>query len=177
MIKIIGGVIAFAILLLVVFASFQPKEFRIERSIVINSEPSVIFPYLNNPQKMNEWSPWLDLDPNAKVSYEGPEEGIGAKNSWEGNKDMGAGSALVVESIPNEFVKVQLDFLKPMKATHFTTYQLTPEGQATKFKWAMEGKNNFFSRILCIFLNMDKMVGPTFEKGLLNLKSRIENQN
>lgn len=176
MLKIIGGIFVLVILAVVILALFQPKEFRVERSVVINSEASAIFPYLNNPRKMNEWNPWVEKDPNAKATFEGPEEGVGAKNAWEGNREVGVGSAVIIESIPNELVKVQLNFLEPMRATHFTSYILTPEGAATKLTWAMEGKNNFFSRILCIFLNMDKMVGPTFEKGLLTLKSKVENK-
>jgi hypothetical protein len=38
----------------------------------------------------------------------------------------------------------------------------------------MSGKNNFIARAFCLFVNMDKMVGGEFEKGLENLKSVTE---
>ena len=42
--------------------------------------------------------------------------------------------------------------------------------------WSMSGKNNFLARAMCLFMNMDKMVGGDFEKGLANLKAIAEAQ-
>jgi hypothetical protein len=38
----------------------------------------------------------------------------------------------------------------------------------------MEGKNNFIAKAICLFMNMDKMVGGQFEKGLASMKSIVE---
>jgi hypothetical protein len=38
----------------------------------------------------------------------------------------------------------------------------------------MSGQKNFMSKAFCLFVNMDKMVGGEFEKGLANLKSVTE---
>jgi hypothetical protein len=38
----------------------------------------------------------------------------------------------------------------------------------------MSGKNNFIGRAFCMFMNMDKMVGSQFEKGLADMKSIVE---
>jgi hypothetical protein len=38
----------------------------------------------------------------------------------------------------------------------------------------MMGKNGFVERAICLFMNMDDMVGGDFEKGLANLKSIVE---
>jgi hypothetical protein len=38
----------------------------------------------------------------------------------------------------------------------------------------MTGKNNFMAKAICLFGNMDKMVGGQFEKGLVNMKSVVE---
>ena len=43
--------------------------------------------------------------------------------------------------------------------------------------WRVQGKNTFMERFMCIFVNMDKMVGGMFEKGLLNLKTLVEKSN
>ena len=37
-----------------------------------------------------------------------------------------------------------------------------------------EGQNNFMSKIMNVFMDMDKMVGPDFEAGLANLKAAAE---
>ena len=38
----------------------------------------------------------------------------------------------------------------------------------------MEGQCNFISKIMQVFVTMDKMVGPDFEAGLANLKAAAE---
>jgi hypothetical protein len=38
----------------------------------------------------------------------------------------------------------------------------------------MAGKNNLIAKAVCLFMNMDRMVGGQFEKGLVNMKSVVE---
>ena len=33
----------------------------------------------------------------------------------------------------------------------------------------MDGKNNFMSKLMSVFMDMDKMIGSDFEQGLANL--------
>jgi hypothetical protein len=40
--------------------------------------------------------------------------------------------------------------------------------------WAMHGPMPFISKIMCVFIDMDKMVGSDFEKGLADLKKVSE---
>ena len=40
--------------------------------------------------------------------------------------------------------------------------------------WSMLGKNNFMSKAFHLVMNMDKMVGGDFEKGLASLKGVVE---
>jgi hypothetical protein len=38
----------------------------------------------------------------------------------------------------------------------------------------MYGKNNFLSKLVCVFMDMEKMVGPDFESGLAGIKALAE---
>jgi hypothetical protein len=40
--------------------------------------------------------------------------------------------------------------------------------------WTMSGKNNFIGRAICMFMNMDKMIGPNFEEGMTGIKQIVE---
>ena len=40
----------------------------------------------------------------------------------------------------------------------------------------MYGKNNFMFKAVGLFMDCDKMVGPDFEKGLVNLKTVVAKQ-
>jgi hypothetical protein len=171
--KIVIGIIVLLAAFCVVVA-LQPSSYRVERSVVIAASPAEIFPYVNDLKKCDEWSPWRKLDPNAKGSYEGPAAGVGAKSSWSGNNQIGEGSQTIVESVPGQRVRTQLDFRKPMEAVALAEFTLEPRGNDTRITWSMWGENNFVGKAMCFFMDQDKMIGTPFEEGLAELKSTIE---
>jgi uncharacterized protein YndB with AHSA1/START domain len=167
--------IALALLLIVlVFAGYvamQPSVSTISRSATIAAPPSAVFSHINDLHKWQEWSPWAKLDPNAKATYEGPPSGVGAVFGWAGNREVGEGKMTIVESKPDENVKMKLDFAKPFASTSTVEFLLKPEGAGTNVTWSMTGKRHFLARAMCILFNADRTVGGMFEKGLANLGS------
>jgi len=153
--------------------AFQPSEFAIERETVIAAPPEVVFAHVESPKALDVWSPWMKMDPKIAVTYAGPESGVGASESWQG-PEMGAGSLTITGVKPNEEVELKLDFVKPMKATNRALFTLTPVGEGTRVAWRMEGANNFVAKAASLVMNMDEMVGGTFEKGLADLKTLAE---
>lgn len=164
--------IGLLIAVVIVFAMRRPDTFKVERSGVISASADKIFPHINNLQKWNVWSPWARMDPNAHMTTEGPAEGIGAIHKWDGKK-TGKGTMTIIESRPNEFVKMRLDFYKPMKAINYVEFKLEPQGDKTLVIWSMNGDCNLFSKIFTMFRSMDKMVGCQFEDGLKNLQEVV----
>lgn len=167
-------VIVALIAVVCVIAAFQPSTFRIERSITVAAAPAALFPRLNDLHQVHEWAPWKEKDPNCTYEFTGPAAGVGAAQSWSGNSDVGAGKQTIVESRPNELVRLRLEFLKPMEGVCDATYSLKPSGHETVVTWSMTGENNFIGKLFCLFMNQDKMVGGEFEKGLANLKRLAE---
>lgn len=157
-----------------VLVSMRPDEFQVSRTIRIAAAPERIFPYVNNVQSWDKWSPWAKIDPQAKFSYEGPAEGVGAISRWDGNNEVGTGSMTVIESRPNEYIKFDLEFLKPFAGHNTADFVFKSEADKTTVTWSMSGKNNFITKAVGLFLNCDKMVGDQFEKGLENLKALSE---
>ncbi len=49
------------------------------------------------------------------------------------------------------------------------------DGSHSVVRWSVSGQRGFIGRVMCVFINIDKMVGESFEKGLAKLKSIIEN--
>jgi Polyketide cyclase / dehydrase and lipid transport len=174
MLNIILFLIVIGIIVVFVLASRQPDDFKISRAGNISATASAIFPHVNTLQKWDAWSPWAKLDPNAKNSFEGPAEGVGAKMSWAGNNKVGVGSMTITESRPSDFVQFKLEFLKPMKATNTAEFTFKPEGDQTKVTWTMTGTNNFMGKVMGLIMNCDKMVGGQFEQGLAALKTVVE---
>lgn len=174
MLKKVFIALAVALLLFSGFIAMQPAQYTVAREITINASPDVIFPFLNNAQKMNSWNPWSEIDPQVKMNFSGPEEGVGAVTSWTSEGQMGTGSATVIESIPDQMVKTKLAYTKPFEMTQEAVLTLTPAAEKTTVRWAVTGSNSFIGRFVCFFMNMDKTVGGTFEKGLSKLKMMVE---
>lgn len=160
--------------LFLIYVGFQPSDYVVSREITISASADKIFPHLNNQKLAEKWGPWLEVDPKAKMNYSGPDEGVGAKAAWDSDGQLGTGSATIVESVANEKVGIQLEYSKPMTMVQYAEYLVKPAGEQTVVTWKVSGKNNFISRIMCTFFNMDKMVGGMFEKGLSNLKRIVE---
>lgn len=173
---IILAIIAVILILFLIVVALQPSKFRVERKATIAAPPAIVFGQVNSFHKWNDWSPWAKLDPNAKDSYDGPEEGTGAKFAWEGNKQVGQGRMTIMESRPSELIRIKLEFLKPFACTNTAEFTFEPQGDQTTITWAMTGEKNFMSKAFCMFMNMDKMVGGDFEKGLASMKSLAEAQ-
>ncbi|MGL4810793.1 MAG: hypothetical protein ACRCXM_03370, partial [Beijerinckiaceae bacterium] len=69
----------------------------------------------------------------------------------------------------NEKIVMQLNFVKPFEAHNRVTFTLTPEGEGTRVAWAMDGPQPFMAKLMGVVMNMDRMVGKDFEKGLATL--------
>jgi uncharacterized protein YndB with AHSA1/START domain len=165
------GVLVVAVLVL---AALRPADFRIVRSGSIQAPPAAVFGRVNDLRQFQDWSPWAKLDPTMKLTFSGPAAGVGCASAWEGNNKVGAGRMTITESRPAELVGMRLEFLRPFKATNTTEFTFRPDGSRTVVEWSMTGRHNFVSKIFCLFMNMDRMVGRDFEKGLAQLKSLAE---
>jgi hypothetical protein len=165
------------VLLVAAFAgvvAMQPSTFAVTRSATMSASSSAIFDQINDFRNWDAWSPWAKLDPAVKNTFEGPPAGTGAIFRWSGNDKVGEGSMTILESRPGELVKIKLAFIKPFESNAINEFAFKAEGNQTKVTWTMTGENNFIGKAFCLFMNMDKMVGGDFEKGLANIKSVVE---
>jgi Polyketide cyclase / dehydrase and lipid transport len=166
--KLLLGVAVIVIIFIIIIA-LQPTDFRIERSQTIPAAVDVVFAQVQDFHRWNAWSPWAKLDPAMKQTYEGAPAGTGAIYSWEGNSAVGAGRMTLTECRTNELVRIKLEFIKPFAQVNETDFAFKPEGQQTTVTWSMTGKNNFLSKAFGLFVDLDKMVGGDFAKGLAQL--------
>ena len=171
--KILIAIAAIAVVFVAVVA-MQPSEFRIVRSATISAPAPAVFAQVNDFHNWEAWSPWAKLDPAAKATFEGPSAGTGAIFRWAGNDKIGEGSMTITESRPSDLIRITLEFLKPFAAINTAEFTFTPEGNQTVVTWSMAGKNNFIAKAVHLFMNIDKMVGGDFEKGLAQMKSVVE---
>jgi hypothetical protein len=171
---IVLGVIAAIVALFLIVVAMRPAAFKIERKATMSAPPLTVFEQVNDFRNWRAWSPWEKLDPNLKRTYEGPSAGHGAVYAWAGNKKAGEGRMTIVGGRPGELVRIRLEFLKPFVATNTAEFTFVPQGEQTLVTWTMTGTNNFFLKAFALFMNMDKLIGGDFEKGLAGMKATAE---
>jgi hypothetical protein len=176
--RLIRKVFFFAVALAAVLAvlSFAlPRQVTVSRDITIDAQASTIFPLVNDLRK-HTWSPWVQLDPNAKFSYSGPDAGVGQKVRWQSDDDnVGTGSQEITESITDERIETALDFGAQGNAT--AGFDFEASDRATKVTWRFKTDvgNNPVAR--WFGLMFDTWIGAEYEKGLTNLKAEVEGQS
>jgi hypothetical protein len=171
--KLLAG-IAIAVAVFVSVVALQPSDYTISRSTTIDAPASTVFPHVNSLRNWNAWSPWDKIDPNLTRTYEGPEAGVGAVYTWAGDQNVGEGKMTIVESRPDEQIRIKLEFFKPMAGVADAVFTFQPSGNQTAVTWAMSGKNNFMGKMMSLLMDMDKMIGGNFEQGLASLKQVAE---
>ena len=171
---IIAVVLAIIIAIVLVLASTKSDTFRIQRTAVMNAPADKIFPLIADFREWLNWSPWEGKDPALKRTYSGAERGQGAVYAWDGNKNVGAGRMEILEASAPSKIVIKLDFLKPFEAHNTAEFTMLPQDGATNVVWVMHGPTPFMSKVMQVFMNMDRMIGKDFEAGLANLKAASE---
>lgn len=167
------------------------KTSTIERSTVIAAPADAITPLLANLHRWVEWSPWEGQDPNLQRTYGGEPGSVGSTYAWKGNRKAGAGDMIVTRIAPTE-VGLDLRFTAPFKSSSTCTFRLTenenenenenedtvehPDANAgrTRVVCSMTSPQNLASRVMGVFIDMDKLIGGDFEKGLAKLRAAVE---
>ncbi len=167
------AIIVVAVVIVLILATRQPDEFRVQRTVTINAPAEKIAPHIADFHQWGTWSPYERLDPAMQRSFSGAPTGKGSIYEWSGNSDVGQGRMEILDAAPDK-VSIKLDFHKPMEASNIAEFVLQPKGDATDVTWAMYGPMPFISKVMCVFFDMDKMIGPDFEKGLAALKTVSE---
>jgi uncharacterized protein YndB with AHSA1/START domain len=161
-----------ALAVIVVGGSFLlPTQAVVSRSMEIAAPPEKIFAIVGDARRFNEFSPWADLDPNIKYTFEGSETGIGQKMVWTSdNPNVGSGSQTIFEYTPPTHVASELDF-GGMEA--IAQWDLTPTAGGTLATWGFKAPLDGIAA-RWFGLLFDRWVGADYEKGLTKLKSVAE---
>jgi uncharacterized protein YndB with AHSA1/START domain len=156
--------------------AMAPQTFAVERSITIAAPPESIYPFLADLRRWQVWSPWEGIDPAMDRTYDGADGEVGSRYAWTGNRKAGAGSMTITDLQIPRSVSLDLDFLKPFRASNKVVFTLTPDsvGEGTIVRWLMTGENTGLAKLFTKIVPTEKLVGGDFEKGLENLKVAAE---
>ncbi len=168
------GIVAFLCLAFVLgLAANRPSTIHIARSARIGAPPERVYPLIADLHAFNRWNPWAKMDPATELEYRGPSEGVGAVSAWESD-EVGSGSMEITQTREPEWVAIRLDFVEPFAATNEASFTLKAVDGATEVLWEMKGPASFPQRVIGVFVDMDAMMGETFDDGLAALRRIAE---
>ena len=156
------------------YATTKPDSFSVERRTSINALPEKVFANINDFHAWDAWSPWAKLDPAMTKTISGAPSGPGAVYEWSGNSDVGTGRMEITNSTPSSNVTIKLNFMDPVETENTTVFNLVPSATGTDVTWTMSGPQPYLFKVMAVFINHDKMMGPDFERGLAQLKAVSE---
>ncbi|MGB0888105.1 MAG: SRPBCC family protein [Vicingaceae bacterium] len=177
--KILKGIGVFIVLLIaiyVVLGFVGPADYRVERSIEIEADATIVFDQTTKFANWAAWSPWAAADPGAKYTIEKDEQAVGAVMGWDGEVS-GKGNMTITEIVPNEKMVYSLTFIEPWVMSSVGGFNYIKEGNAIKVVWYDQGDIPFSQRPMMLFMDLEEMMGPQFEEGLANIKEICEKMN
>jgi uncharacterized protein YndB with AHSA1/START domain len=182
--RLIRGLFWFLLLLvagLVAGAFVIPERAAAERSIEIARPAAVVYALVDGYGRFNDWSPWAELDPSARYTFEGPRRGVGARMTWASeDPSVGRGEQSIVEAEP--YARVVHRVVFDGRQESLATMTLEPVAGGTRVRWRLEADfplrigGSFFDDLVGRWFStlLDRFVGADYERGLVRLKALAE---
>src|SRR5437588_875416 len=174
--KIIGIVILAVVIIGAIISFILPTKMHTERSIVIKAPKEVIFQNVKMYANMVKWSPWVEKDTAMKTEIGGTDGTVGAIWKWVGNKEVGEGEQTVTKIDEPNSIASDIHFIKPMEGHATSSVNLADTANGVKVTWRTDFEMPRPWNIFSLFMNVEKEMNTTFERGLAKLKDLSEKE-
>ena len=144
--------------------------YYVERSITIEKPPAQVVEFVSDFRSWPTWSPWLIMEPQCKVEYQGTPGQVGAGYHWTGNM-VGEGRMALLRKTESN-LDIELEFIKPFKSMAMANFKIEPNGNGSKVTWMLDAALPWF--LFFLKKTMEQSLGMDYERGLKMLKSLIE---
>lgn len=161
-----------------IVALFVKKDYSVIREVNINKPKQQVFDYLRLLKNQDNFSKWASMDPAMQKSYRGVDGTVGFVSAWKSDKkDVGSGEQEIKKITEGERLDYELRFKEPWESTS-NAYLATNavDSSKTNVAWGFEGKMPYPMNLMCLFMDMDGMIGKDLATGLNNLKVLMEKQ-
>ncbi|WP_366183969.1 SRPBCC family protein [Flavobacterium ovatum] len=173
--KILFAILAIIAIALIV-ALFMPKDYAVEREIVIKQPKDSVFNYIKYLKNQDDFSVWARIDPDMKKTFSGVDGTVGAIAGWESQNDkVGVGEQEIIKITEGARIDFELRFKIPFESNdnaYMSTEAITVN--ETKVKWGFKGIMPYPMNLMFPLMNMEEMLGKDLQQGLDNLKVALE---
>lgn len=172
--KIILILLVVVIALVLVASLIAPKEMNVKTEQVVAAPMDMVWENINSFEKRDAWSPWYDIDPDMKVTFDGEAGTVGASTSWNG-KETGSGKQTFTAIDPETHsvdIKVEHDWGEGM-----ANMKIEDMNDGTvKVHYTYNEKYPIPSNLFGAIMGAEDMMTDIFSKALGKLKTVAEDQ-
>lgn len=171
--KYILFVLLIAIIGTSIYIAVQPNEYAFSRSRIINAPASVLFNKVNDYKSWPSFSPWIEQEPNATLTYGEKTVGVDGSYGWKGDI-LGEGSMNTIAVEKDKAINQQITFIKPLESESDINWRFEPTDEGTKVTWGMEGEQDFMTKMYTTFAgSIEENTAEDFNRGLFKLDSVV----
>lgn len=157
-----------------IYVATLKNSYDVTRTAVVKAPVEVVYNTVNEYKTWPSWSPWIEQEPNATLTYGEQTSGAGGSYSWVG-EILGEGAMETVAVSPNESINQKIKFIKPWESESDIYWTFKPVAEGTEVAWGMKGEMNFMMKAFMTFSGgMEKQIGPDYERGLFKLDSVLQ---
>jgi hypothetical protein len=169
------GLLGVIVIALIVLSVIEPKDVIVQRSIVIQAPKAAVFEQIVKFKNWPNWSPWQERDPKEQIMYSGVDGTAGSGYHWIGDPKLTGEGEMKNTSVEDGKLNYDLNTIKPFKKESMGYFQAvdTVNG-STRVTWSITMHFGTPSNAMNAFMDMDKMLGGDFERGLQNMKKYAE---
>lgn len=170
MVGTVIGILGIALLASLLMSS----EWRVERSAEVPARPSKVMAFISLLPNWPEWTVWnTENIPELKVSYSGPNWGVGARQSWHDGAMVGV--LEVTDYDPGKYMEynVDMDNGEFVMQCRIETVPVLTHSRVTWTCWGDTGGNPVDKLMMAAF---KPLIGKDFQGGLDRLVERFGKQ-
>ncbi|MCG8580803.1 MAG: GyrI-like domain-containing protein [Bacteroidales bacterium] len=156
---------------LVIWLLSMDGTYHVKKSMIIKAPKEKAYALVSDYKTWKAWSPWLCMEPDAKVSITNDGIGVGAVNGWVGDL-VGSGEIEHLELKENESIQQEIRFIKPFKSKSEVYWQVNDAEEGCELTWGMKGAMPFFLKFMA--KKMEPWIGMDYERGLKMIKDLLE---
>lgn len=156
-----------------IYIAVQPNNYDFSRSRTIQAPVSLLFEEVNDFKNWPSFSPWIEKEPNAKLTFGDVTSGVDGSYAWNG-KILGEGNMKTIDATENKSIVQRIEFIKPFESQSNINWTFEKTNEGTKVTWGMKGEQDFMTKIFTTFMGaIEDNTGPDFERGLFKLDSIV----
>ncbi len=161
-----------AIIGFAIYVAVQPNSFEVSRERTISAPASVLYDNVIDFKNWEDWSPWVERDPETVITLGEKTKGIDGSFTW--TDSHGEGSMKNLTTTPNLAIDQEMQFgdFHPSKVNWALE---STQDNKTKVTWKMNSDKLpfLFKASAAVSGGFDSMIGPDFERGLEKLDSIV----